>query len=74
MDVKLGLQETPFASAGERTPVVRCIVKHYTAVATPAPIKSKAWWKADWFGHEQKEKLHNELHNYIQIFPIPCLF
>jgi hypothetical protein len=31
------LQEKSFSSAGDRTPVVQAIVRHYTDYATPAP-------------------------------------
>jgi hypothetical protein len=31
------LKQIPFASAGDRTPVVQCVVRHYTDLATPAP-------------------------------------
>jgi hypothetical protein len=32
-----GLEEKSFASAGDRTPVVKSLVRHYTDWATPAP-------------------------------------
>jgi hypothetical protein len=33
------LEEKSFASAGDRTPVVQPVVRHYTAWANPAPKK-----------------------------------
>jgi hypothetical protein len=35
---KQWLEETPFASAGDRIPVVQSGVRHYTDYATPAPV------------------------------------
>jgi hypothetical protein len=32
-------EEKPFASAGDLTPVVQSVVRHYTDWATPAPLQ-----------------------------------
>jgi len=36
------LEEKSFASAGDQTPVVQCVVRHYTEWTTPAPGTSNA--------------------------------
>jgi hypothetical protein len=36
------LEEKSFAPAGDQTPIVQPVVRHYTAWANPAPLPTKA--------------------------------
>jgi hypothetical protein len=38
------LEEKSFVSAGDRTPVIQSVVRHYTDWATPTPVQKEREW------------------------------